>query len=131
MRRDRSGRTASPRRPLDRLSYRVEEGYYWMSADSTNWQVELDRDGVIVLRDVYSSGDIATILSSLDQLFDARPAGDASIRGAEGIVYAARNMLQLWPPAAAIWRRAALTERLSQVLGAAFGLVRILFFDKP
>src|SRR5262249_17161143 len=37
----------------------------------------------------------------------------------------------LWPAAASVWRRSPLMELLVAVLGGEFGLVRVLFFDKP
>src|SRR4051812_6973377 len=57
----------------------------------------------------------------------AQPA----IRGDEGAIYAARNILQLWPDVATAWRRPSLPEVLSRLLGRSFGLVRVLYFDKP
>ncbi len=56
---------------------------------------------------------------------------DTAILASEGAVYAARNILQLWPEVAIIWRRPPLLELLTRVLGSEFGLVRVLYFDKP
>jgi ectoine hydroxylase-related dioxygenase (phytanoyl-CoA dioxygenase family) len=39
--------------------------------------------------------------------------------------------LQLWPGVADVWRRAPLPDLLADVLGLNFGLVRVLYFDKP
>ena len=59
-------------------------------------------------------------------------AGDGeSIRAGAGGVYAARNVLELCPPARDIWRKPRLLEFLHAALGSEFGLVRGLFFDKP
>jgi ectoine hydroxylase-related dioxygenase (phytanoyl-CoA dioxygenase family) len=46
-------------------------------------------------------------------------------------LYAARNVLSLWPDAATVWRKPAIVDALAAVLGPHFGLVRVLFFDKP
>jgi len=54
-----------------------------------------------------------------------------SIRSRTGTVYAARNVVSLYPEACQLWRQPAIEELLSEVLGSAFGLVRVLFFDKP
>src|SRR5260370_40421328 len=54
-----------------------------------------------------------------------------AIRGESGSVYAARNVLALWPQAASVWRQPPLMEILSHLLGSGFGLVRGLYFDKP
>lgn len=48
-----------------------------------------------------------------------------------GTVYAARNPLQMIPHFEHIWQQSILGELLNKVLGADFGLVRGLFFDKP
>ncbi len=56
---------------------------------------------------------------------------EATITGGGGAVYAARNVLEAWPPAADIWRREALLAPLRELLGTGFGLVRGLYFDKP
>jgi len=54
-----------------------------------------------------------------------------SIRGAGDKVYAARNLLSVFPQAAEIWRRPRLIELLTETLGTECGLVRGLYFDKP
>jgi Phytanoyl-CoA dioxygenase (PhyH) len=54
-----------------------------------------------------------------------------TIRSPGGSVYAARNILQLWPQVADVWRQPPLPELLTRILGPSFGLVRVLYFDKP
>ena len=56
---------------------------------------------------------------------------EGALRSQEGNVYAARNVLALWPAAATVWRVPPLPRILAALLGAHFGLVRALFFDKP
>jgi ectoine hydroxylase-related dioxygenase (phytanoyl-CoA dioxygenase family) len=92
---------------------------------------ELERDGYTILPDVFSDEAVARMVRSLEQIFAARIGEEASIRGDEGTIYAARNVLTLWPGAADVWRVAPLIDVLTEVLGLRFGLVRILFFDKP
>lgn len=48
-----------------------------------------------------------------------------------GTVYAARNPLEVISNVESLWQGSALGEFLTNVLGADFGLVRGLFFDKP
>ena len=91
---------------------------------------QLDFDGFTVLPSVYSAADVDVFLANLDDVFAADSAGFA-MRTANGSVYGARNILQIWPAAAEIWRRPPLPELLTEILGANFGLVRVLYFDKP
>jgi hypothetical protein len=61
----------------------------------------------------------------------AEDANGSTLRSADGSIYGARNLLQLWPPVIDAWQHAPLPEILAEVLGPAFGLVRVLYFDKP
>ncbi len=92
---------------------------------------QLERDGYTLLPKVFPDEAIAEMVSSLEQVFAARADEEASIRGDEGTIYAARNVLSLWPGAANAWRVVPLPDVLAAILGPNFGLVRILFFDKP
>jgi hypothetical protein len=102
-----------------------------MTGGATDWRRDLDADGVVLLCAVFTAAEAAALAGALGRLFAERGPAEASIRGEEGEVYAARNVLQLWPEAAAVWRRVPLVDCLAAVLGPAFGLVRVLFFDKP
>jgi len=53
------------------------------------------------------------------------------MRSAAGNVYGARNLLELWPGSAVVWRQPPLPAALATTLGADYGLVRVLYFDKP
>ena len=97
----------------------------------THWLTELQRDGYTLLPGVFTDEAIAAMILSLEGVFAERAGMEASIRGDEGSIYAARNVLELWPNAANVWRVAPLPQCLAAVLGPRFGLVRILFFDKP
>lgn len=97
----------------------------------TNRLAEWERDGYTVLPGVFTEEAITAMIRGLDEVFAERAGTEASIRGEEGTIYAARNILHLWPNAAEVWRVAPLPETLAAVLGPRFGLVRILFFDKP
>lgn len=96
----------------------------------TDWLTELERDGYTILPGVFTEEAIAAMIRNLEGTFAGRAGMEASIRGDEGAIYAARNVLKLWPDAADIWRAAPLPQCLAAVLGPRFGLVRILFFDK-
>src|SRR5262249_47433670 len=56
---------------------------------------------------------------------------DPAIRGDDGAVYAARNVLGLWPEVARVWKKPSLAQALQAALGPELGLVRVLYFDKP
>ena len=56
---------------------------------------------------------------------------ESSLSTSRGTVFAARNLIDEFPPAVSIWRQSVLLELLQEVLGPQAGLVRVLFFDKP
>ena len=95
------------------------------------WLVQLERDGFVVLPNVFDAEFVAGMVRDLDAVFAERGAEESAIRGEAGTVYAARNVLALWPPARDAWRRGALPDVLAAALGPGYGLVRALYFDKP
>ena len=100
-------------------------------ASIPNEIAKLEREGYTVVPDVFSGETIAAMTRGLEAAFAERAGVEASIRGDEGTIYAARKVLELWPEAANVWRVPALTECLAAILGSRFGLTRVLFFDKP
>jgi hypothetical protein len=95
------------------------------------WLAQLERDGFVVLPGVFDGEAVAEMVRELDRVFAAAGAEESAIRGEEGLIYAARNVLALWPPAGDAWRRGALPGVLAAALGPGYGLVRALYFDKP
>ena len=93
--------------------------------------LELDRDGFVVLPRVFSDVDVAEILSAWSAALGKVDADDGPLRSRAGGLYGARNVVRLWPEVVDVWRRSALVDALSTALGPDFGLVRVLFFDKP
>jgi Phytanoyl-CoA dioxygenase (PhyH) len=91
---------------------------------------QMDADGFVVLPGVYSAAQVDSMLAGLAGIFHDQPEAVA-IRSSAGSVYAARNVLALWPETADVWRQPPLPEFLARLLGPEFGLVRALFFDKP
>src|SRR5436853_7866898 len=87
-----------------------------------------EHHGFVVLREVFVPSEVADMIASLDQAF-AR-ANFGLMRSAQAI-FGARNLLQLWPVAVAVWRKPRLVNFLTRVLGPSAGLVRGLYFDKP
>jgi hypothetical protein len=89
---------------------------------------QVERDGFTLLPGVFSAAEVEAMRAGLGAALEG---GGAGVLGEAGGVYAARNVLSLWPAAAEVWRRPALRGALAGVLGPRFGLVRALFFDKP
>lgn len=90
----------------------------------------LARNGYLLLPAVYPPQEVRYLLTGLEAALAAR-GDDSAIRGEEGTVYGARNVLRLWPPTATVWRCPQLLDALTTALGAHLGLVRALYFDKP
>ncbi|HWY88435.1 MAG TPA: hypothetical protein VNX28_17115 [Gemmataceae bacterium] len=90
----------------------------------------LETDGFAVLPGVYSLDQVAAILDQLQAAISADEAG-SSLRARSGIIYAARNIMVLWPRIKEIWKQPPLVDILTMVLGPEVGLVRVLYFDKP
>lgn len=86
--------------------------------------------GYAVIVAALSQEKVADILARLTAALESDRQG-SSLRSATGTLYAARNILQLWPAVTAVWQQPPLPHLLQEVLGARFGLVRVLFFDKP
>src|SRR5262245_58497609 len=99
-----------------------------MSFVSTCPASEIERDGFATLSSVY---DAPAVASMIDPLTAALAHADPAIHGDEGAVYAARNIIALWPGVAEVWKVAPLQQTLFALLGSRMGLVRALYFDKP
>ena len=91
----------------------------------------LDADGYALLSGAFSSADVDAVTAGLTAAPADPTDGDPALRSQSGGVYGSRNVLTLWPPSAGLWRRPPLVEVLNAVLSPAFGLVRVLYFDKP
>jgi hypothetical protein len=91
----------------------------------------IDREGFTLALSVYNQDEVDQLGENLDAALCAAAGVGESIRGNGEAVYAARNLLDLFPAARECWRRPPLTDLLRSVLGTDYGLVRGLFFDKP
>jgi hypothetical protein len=97
----------------------------------SSWREPLDRDGFTILRRVYALDQVQWVLQELAGALEQTADAESRISSDDGTVYAARNVLDLWPAATEVWRAAPLPGVLAGALGPHFGLVRGLFFDKP
>jgi hypothetical protein len=93
-----------------------------------NIQIDLETNGFALLNGVFSDTQVQELLAELRRVLSAQSEG---VLGRDGVAYAARNLLELWPAVADVCRLHPLPSLLQQILGPEFGLVRALFFDKP
>ena len=89
---------------------------------------EFTATGRKLIRDVYSANQLKALQDAVASLGDQI---DSAVRQNSGAVYAARNILDLVPSLATIWKTDQLVECIHEILGDRVGLVRGLFFDKP
>jgi hypothetical protein len=100
-----------------------------MLPEAVDWREQVSRDGFTILRGVFAAPQVEQMCLDLDAALGRDRDGHGAMRGEAG-VYAARNLLRLWPALADLWRQPPLPDALGAVLGPQFGLVRALFFDK-
>jgi hypothetical protein len=91
----------------------------------------IEEQGFAMVLGVFTSDECLHIAGELQAALEACADEAASLRRANGAIYGARNLLQLYPPAKRLWQRRPLTDLLATVLGSNYGLVRGLYFDKP
>lgn len=94
-------------------------------------KARMHEDGYVVLRQVFARAELYEILSSLQAALRDQSDQEGSIRSSRERIYAARNLLQVWPQAFDLARHSMLTVTIQRLLGPGCGLVRALFFDKP
>lgn len=88
------------------------------------------QNGFCIVPGVFKPREVDEICARLDHALEAAK-GDLSVRTERQTVYAARNVNEWFPEVCELWRRSSLTNLLREVLGDTYGLVRVLFFDKP
>ena len=95
------------------------------------WQREILDSGFAIIPHVFAPAEVDEMVTGIESVMLRAAEAEGPIRDKAGTVYAGRNLLRLFEPARSIWRREPLLEFLRTVLGPDFGLVRVLFFDKP
>ena len=88
----------------------------------------LEADGFSVVESVFDAAQVQRIIDKLER---AIAADDESSIKSRGKVYAARNLIDSIPDIQSCFSAASLVELLTEDLSARFGLVRVLYFDKP
>lgn len=103
-----------------------------MPSLQTNPNTQLAEQGFLILQNVYSTDEVEQMRTLLDEALHSDDLiQHESVRAREGAVYAARNVLELFPAAKTIWQKTAIMDLLTEQLGNRVGLVRCLYFDKP
>lgn len=92
---------------------------------------QLHQEGFVLIPGVFPPTQVQHLRSSLEQALTLGQSADPAIRGSEGTVYAARNILHLCPEAARLGLTPPLGPLMQSILGPRMGLVRGLYFDKP
>ncbi len=87
--------------------------------------------GFTTVPGVFSGAEVDDLNEQIHGHLLGDEANSAVIQTQARTVYAARNVLDWFPPARQLWRRAPVLELLRSVLGDHAGLVRVLYFDKP
>src|SRR6266851_2656557 len=87
----------------------------------------VNTDGFTTVPAVVPLKEIEAVVREITQ---ALVIGRLGVLDQAGQIYAARNVLRLWPKVTDMWRRSPLPGILHEILGPRFGLVRVLFFDK-
>ena len=90
----------------------------------------LQSDGFCLLKRAVSIETVERLLHVCRDAFDGDSEG-VRARSSRGHVYAARNLIESIPEVSTIWRCESLMTFLGDQLGDQFGLVRVLYFDKP
>ena len=91
-------------------------------------QSELQSDGYLVVPSVYGDALVSKLLDRIDA---ANVENSESALRSRGTVFAARNLIDSIPDLLSIVESPVLSELLIETLGQNYGLVRVLFFDKP
>ncbi len=92
-------------------------------------QSQIESNGYCLLNGVFSAEECAQLAADLQQSLTVADPKIVQRRG--DVIYGARDLLRVFPPAAHLARREPLLGLLRQALGESYGLVRGLFFDKP
>lgn len=92
---------------------------------------QIDRDGFAILLGVFHPNQIQSTLAELETALAGQDETAGSIRSNRELVYAARNLLSVWPQAMELAHAPTIRDTVTSILGPGCGVVRGLFFDKP
>ncbi len=86
-------------------------------------------DGFGLFPATHSAENVDAILAELQSVLTNDD--ESTLRASDGSIYGARNLLRMWPEVTDVWKQSPLPAMLTETLGADYGLVRVLYFDKP
>ena len=111
----------------------LEPSFAGMEATSMtdSAQNQIGQNGFAILAAVFSEDAVDQILADFSATLNDHLEHSESILARSGAVYAARNVLEVFPPTADIWQTPCLLKLVGEILGRDVGLVRVLYFDKP
>ena len=91
---------------------------------------EISHNGFSLIREAVDPTTVQRLTRACEDSFDSDDHTERA-RSSGGHVYAARNLLGMVPEIQNFWTAEILHATLREILGEQFGLVRVLFFDKP
>ncbi len=91
----------------------------------------LHADGHSILPLVLSEAEVHIRTEEWAAICREHSDDPAILKGEDGVVCAARNLLFLWPEVIGLVRHPRLRDVLIELLGPDAGIVRALYFDKP
>ncbi|MEZ6097040.1 MAG: phytanoyl-CoA dioxygenase family protein [Pirellulaceae bacterium] len=91
---------------------------------------QINLTGFAIVRDAINGDRLRELCDACQRIF-VDPALSQSAKSKSGHVYAARNLIHSIPLVQTIGFDGELGHLLTGVLGEAYGLVRVLYFDKP
>jgi ectoine hydroxylase-related dioxygenase (phytanoyl-CoA dioxygenase family) len=97
---------------------------------SAEFAAAIEREGYARIMAAYQAAEMTSWIDQITLAMSAASANQGRLES-RGTAYAARNVLEIFPAAAQLWKTPELQQLLQTVLGPNFGLVRVLFFDKP
>ncbi|TWU01101.1 phytanoyl-CoA dioxygenase family protein [Stieleria varia] len=95
-----------------------------------NEHERISATGYVLIKNVIPKESCQSLVNACETAFDHDNDSERA-RSSRGHVYAARNVLDVVPMVHSVWQTGKLDRVLTLVLGNHYGLVRVLFFDKP
>lgn len=92
---------------------------------------QLQSDGYCILPEVLSRSEAHACIEEWTAICQELLDDPAILKGEDGAVCGARDLLRLWPEVVRLVRHSRLRDLLLELLGPDAGLVRGLYFDKP